>query len=99
MNIKQTGKQKNERVKPTVALDCNKNLSVVDGGNQVLRKIHSMARYQRLYKKGFFYCPDRILLSSYVVFKTIYMDRAYRVFKQKVAEEIIEKNIPKIKTQ
>ncbi|XP_066602489.1 piggyBac transposable element-derived protein 4-like [Prorops nasuta] len=95
---KKNYKTKENVIKPTVVLDYNKNIGGVDGGDQLLSKFHTMRRYHKVYKKEFFYCLDMILLNSYIVYKTIYKDRAFHVFKQKLAEEILEKNIPKINT-
>ncbi|XP_066596503.1 piggyBac transposable element-derived protein 4-like [Prorops nasuta] len=96
---KQNYKTKENVIKPTVVLGYNKNMGGVDGGDQLLSKFHTMRRYHKVYKKEFFYCLDMILLNSYIVYKTIYKDRTFHVFKQKLAEEILEKNIPKINTQ
>lgn len=59
-----------------------------------------MRRYQKVYKKVVFHCLDMILLREqcYAIFKTIHKDRACHVFKQKFAEEIIEKHIKKVET-
>lgn len=54
--------------------------------------------YQKMYKKEFFYSLYMILSNNYVVFKPIYKNKAFRVFKQKLAEEILEKNLPTRKT-
>lgn len=60
-------------------------------GDQMLSKFHIMRRYKKAYKKIFFYFIDMILLNSYIIFKNSKKDRAFHVYKQKLAEEIIEK--------
>lgn len=84
-------------VKPTVAIDYNQYMSGVDIGDQMLSKFHTMRRCKKAYKKIFFYFIDMMLLNSYVIFKNHKKDRAFHVYKQLLAEEIIGQYLPNIK--
>lgn len=92
-------KIKGKIINRTVVLDYNINMGGIDGGDQMLSKFHIMRRYHKAYKKIFFYCVDMKLLNSYIIFKNIYEDRAFHVFKQKLVEEIIANNIGKLNEQ
>nr|XP_031847633.1 piggyBac transposable element-derived protein 4-like [Nomia melanderi] len=78
-------------LKPTPIIDYNKNMNGIDMSDQMLSKFHIMRRNQKAYKKIFFYCIDMMLLNSYILFKNNTTDRAFHVYKQKLAEEIISK--------
>ncbi|XP_014486867.1 PREDICTED: piggyBac transposable element-derived protein 4-like isoform X2 [Dinoponera quadriceps] len=77
--------------KPTVVIDYDKNMGGVDVGDQMLSKFHTMRRCKKAYKNIFFYFIDMMLLNSYIIFKNNKKDRAFHVYKQKLAEEIVEK--------
>ncbi|KAL6416433.1 hypothetical protein ACFW04_013479 [Cataglyphis niger] len=68
-----------------------------DVGDQMLSKFHTMRRNKKAYKKIFFYFVDMMLLNSYVIFKSHKKDRSFHVYKQLLAEEIINKYLPNIK--
>lgn len=84
-------------LKPTVVIDYNQYMGGVDVGDQMLSKFHTMRRCKKAYKKIFFYFIDMMLLNSYVIFKNHKKDRAFHVYKQKLAEEIIDKYLPNVK--
>ncbi|XP_017754359.1 PREDICTED: piggyBac transposable element-derived protein 4-like [Eufriesea mexicana] len=84
-------------LKPTAVIDYNRYMGGVDIGDQILSKFHSMRRCREPYKQIFFYLIDMMLLNSYVIFKNHKRDRAFHVYKQKLAEEIIEKYLPNVK--
>ncbi|KAI4474221.1 hypothetical protein M0804_014960 [Polistes exclamans] len=86
--------QKN--LKPTAVVDYNKYMGGVDVGDQMLSKFHTVRRCKKAYKKMFFYFIDMMLLNTYVIFKNQKKDRAFHVFKQLLAEEIIDKYLPNI---
>lgn len=78
-------------VKPSAIIDYNKYMGGIDVGDQMLSKFHTMRRSKKAYKKIFFYFIDMMLLNSYVIFKQNKKDRAFHVYKQKLAEEIIQR--------
>ncbi|KAL6418293.1 hypothetical protein ACFW04_012216 [Cataglyphis niger] len=84
-------------LKPTAVQDYNQYMSGVDVGDQMLSKFHTMRRNKKAYKKIFFYFVDMMLLNSYVIFKSHKKDRSFHVYKQLLAEEIINKYLPNIK--
>lgn len=82
-------------LKPTVVIDYNKNMGGVDVGDQMLSKFHTRRRCETAYKKIFFYFIDMMLQNSYIIFKNNKKDRAFHVYKQRLAEEMIEKYLAK----
>ncbi|XP_014614648.1 PREDICTED: piggyBac transposable element-derived protein 4-like [Polistes canadensis] len=81
---------------PTAVVDYNQYMGGVDVGDQMLSKFHTVRRCKKAYKKMFFYFIDMMLLNTYVIFKNQKKDRAFHVFKQLLAEEIIDKYLPNI---
>lgn len=86
-------------LKPTAIIDYNQYMGGVDVGDQMLSKFHTMRRNKKAYKKIFFYFIDMMLLNSYIIFKNHKKDRAFHVYKQLLAEEIIHKYLPNIKVK
>ncbi|KAI4481910.1 hypothetical protein M0802_013850 [Mischocyttarus mexicanus] len=82
-------------LKPTAVVDYNQHMGGVDVGDQMLSKLHTVRRCKKSYKKMFFYFID-MMLNTYVIFKNQKKDRAFHVFKQLLAEEIIDKYLPNI---
>lgn len=80
-----------------IAVSFDRCMGGVGAGNQLVSKFRTMRRYQNVYEEKFLYCLDVSIFNNYVVSKAIYKDRAFHVFKQKLAEEMLEKNIRKIK--
>lgn len=78
-------------LKPSVIIDYNKNINRIDIGDQTLSKFHTMQRCKKAYKKIFFYFVDMMLLNSYILFKNNKKDRAFHIYKQKLADAIISK--------
>jgi predicted nucleic acid binding AN1-type Zn finger protein len=100
LNFAETGKRNRytgeKSLKPTAVIDYNQYMGGVDVGDQMLSKFHTMRRCKKVYKKIFFYFIDMMLLNSYVVSKNHKKERAFHVFKQLLAEEIIDKYSPNI---
>ncbi|KAJ8896165.1 hypothetical protein PR048_001508 [Dryococelus australis] len=79
-------------MKPTAVIDYNTKIRGVDVGDQIISKFHVMRRYSKAYRKIFFYVVDMMLLNSYVLYKKLQgkKNRTFHVFKQKLAEELLE---------
>ena len=84
-------------VEPTIVIDYNQNMGGVDVGDQILSKFHTLRRCKKAYMKIFFYLIDLLLLNSYVIFKNHKKDRAFHIFKQQLAGEIIGEYLLNIK--
>lgn len=85
-------KTKMKIMKPTAVIDYTMKMRGIDVGDQIMSKFHVMRRYSKAYKKIFFYIVDMMLLNSYLVYKlaTGKKDRTFHVFKQKLAEELLQ---------
>ncbi|KAJ8874358.1 hypothetical protein PR048_025206 [Dryococelus australis] len=81
-------KMQTKIMKPTAVINYNMKIRGVDVGNQILSKFH----IQQVLQENIFYVVDMMLLNSYVLYKKLHCkkDRTFHVFKQKLAEELLE---------
>lgn len=100
LNFGETGKRNRytgqKSLKSTAVINYNQYMGGIDVGDQMLSKFHTMRRCKKAYKKIFFYFIDMMLLNSYIIFKNHKKDRAFHVYKQLLAEEIIDKYLASI---
>ncbi|KAJ8898061.1 hypothetical protein PR048_003421 [Dryococelus australis] len=85
-------KMQTKIMKPPAVIDYNMKMRGVDVGDQILSKFHVMSKYNKAYKKILFYVVDMMALNYYVLYKKLHgkKDRTFHVFKQILAEELLE---------